>query len=112
LDLAVISPKDNSPSTIPSPAGSLDALALAEHHTFAPQLLPQDTNGSTQTIPEDNEKSSISSQYTSQGRPSSPSDAILIKRTAVPILRVDTAVPILRADTADARFHGASQHNS
>jgi hypothetical protein len=74
-----------------SPAGSLVSLPLvAEHHPFSqqPGQQPSDNAAPISTVKGDSSLSSI--QNASPRRPSSPSDAILIKRSAVPILRVNT----------------------
>jgi len=76
-----------------SPTESLDALAtVAESRTFRQQSEP-----STQTALVPTMSSNVevdvgpkTDQSKSQERPSSPSDAILIKRSMVPTLRVNT----------------------
>lgn len=89
LELATIdSRSDERLSTSLSPTGSLDTLALvAEHHTFSPQPARQPSDEPLKT-----DSNTSSSQAVSHGadRPGSPSDAILIKRSAIPILRVNT----------------------
>jgi hypothetical protein len=78
-----------------SPTDSLDALALVAENRMAGQQHPS-------TIPPSTEASSVSSATEKNAnptagndsvppeRPSSPSDAILIKRSTIPILRVNT----------------------
>ena len=69
-----------------SPTGSLEALtAVAEH-----QPAGQEPARSSSTTPMELEINHAPSESVLQGRPSSPSDAILIKRTTVPILKVNT----------------------
>jgi hypothetical protein len=76
-----------------SPTGSLDALALVAEG----QLARRQSEPSTLKAGEDNMSSGkegesrvAADKSMSSERPSSPSDAILIKRTTVPSLRVNT----------------------
>lgn len=75
-------------STSLSPTGSLETLALAAEHQSISKTAQQSSDETTVTAL----NSRSTSQSLSQGidRPSSPSDAILIKRSAIPILRVNT----------------------
>jgi hypothetical protein len=89
-----------------SPTDSLDALALVAENRMAGQQYPS-------TIPPTTEASSMSSSTenianpaegndsVSQARPSSPSDAILIKRSTIPILRVNTGDQDLNGPESD-----------
>jgi hypothetical protein len=90
LELATFdSRSDPRLSTSLSPTGSLDTLALvAEQHPFSPQPTRQSPDEPFKTT----SSTRSSSQALPQGadRPGSPSDAILIKRSAIPILRVNT----------------------
>lgn len=88
MDLAQLPPSD--PSSLPhrslSPTGSLDALALvAEHQMVDQEVVPPDDKMSTSSSGQTPEGTSHS-----QSRPSSPSDAILIKRATLPSLRLVT----------------------
>lgn len=91
LELATIESNSEPRISISlSPTGSLDTLALvAEHHPLTQPA--QQLAGEGGLRPALRRGTSLASaQGISPNRPSSPSDAILIKRTAAPILRVNT----------------------
>lgn len=88
---AIDSQSDTRLSTSISPTGSLDSLALvAENHLFS--QLPNQQSSDRVTAENLNGRGSDESlsQLIPCHRPSSPSDAILIKRSTIPILKVDT----------------------
>ncbi|KUJ11799.1 uncharacterized protein LY89DRAFT_212758 [Mollisia scopiformis] len=80
-----------------SPTGSLDALALVAETRITDQEATSSTlRDKTSTTPEQTPNQTI----ITNGRPSSPSDAILIKRATLPSLRVVTG---------DHELNGAGQ---
>lgn len=97
LELATIeSISEARHSTSLSPTGSLDALALvAERHPFSQPATRHPSDDVTTSSTERGSSLPLA-ECLSQGRPSSPSDAILIKRSAVPVLRVNTGDSDLR----------------
>ena len=82
-----------------SPTGSLEALAAVAEH----QSACQEPEKSSSTIPMETTMNNTPLESVSHGRPSSPSDAILIKRTTVPALRVSTG---------ELELNGAEQSKS
>ncbi|CAL3967376.1 unnamed protein product [Diplocarpon coronariae] len=68
-----------------SPTGSLDALALVAENEMAGQQANRNAETAKASLMKGKEEVSKG-----EDRPSSPSDAILIKRTTVPSLRLDT----------------------
>jgi len=91
LELASIdSSNDTRYTTSLSPTGSLEALALvAEHHPFSKKPSQNFEERLIQGVIKTDLAHSLAAN-TTQPRPSSPSDAILIKRSAIPTLRVNT----------------------
>jgi hypothetical protein len=77
-----------------SPTDSLDALAAAtEHRLFGqkPESTTRAPDQSPSTTPiVETAMKDAPNESVVQGRPSSPSDAVLIKHTAIPTLRVNT----------------------
>ncbi|KAF4627560.1 hypothetical protein G7Y89_g10594 [Cudoniella acicularis] len=73
---------DQRPSLSLSTNDTLDTLVTIAEHRLSSQ--------SEQQVQEANSTSDTSGKPSPTNRPSSPSDAILIKRTAVPTLRLDT----------------------
>lgn len=71
-----------------SPTGSLDALALAAENEMTGQQAQQ--NADVSKVSSGKEKESGRRSEGLEDRPCSPSDAILIKRTTVPSLRLST----------------------
>jgi hypothetical protein len=89
-----------------SPTDSLDALALVAENRMARQqyasTMPPSTEASSMSsTTEKNENAMAGNESVSQERPSSPSDAILIKRSTIPILRVITGDQELKGPESD-----------
>jgi hypothetical protein len=97
LELANMdSRSDNRPSTSLSPTGSLEALAfVAEHHPFSQPHAQQISDDMIMGLGAMG-SNSLSTETAGRGRASSPSDAILIKRTNGPILRLNTGETTLQ----------------
>ena len=79
-------------STSLSPTGSLDAHTLvAQQHSFPSPPSNPTRRSLAETLRTGSDTRSSSQESRAVDRPGSPSDAILIKRSAVPILRVNTS---------------------
>jgi len=94
--------RSSSSSTQPrgsvSPTGSLDTLALvAKDRQTRRQSEPSTLKADEDTMSSSQEADGKASadKSISLERPSSPSDAILIKRTTIPCLRVNTGEQVL-----------------
>lgn len=91
LELATIdSISENRHSTSLSPTGSLDTLAMVAETHLSSRPRTQGSSDKPASGVLEGGSNQLLVEGLCQSRPSSPSDAVLIKRAAIPVLRVNT----------------------